>query len=152
MERAGHSRAARPPGHSLRRQLGRPAAAVALARRAGARGRGCWTHRTGARGPRHPQRPDDRRRRAGGGDRGESTCQPHRPDRRQGHRSRRGGSGGALRAGRVAGRRGDGLGPGAGWPVGRCESARRIAVATARRQSGVGAGDAVNRRGAGLGR
>ena len=91
-----------PPGDPLGRLGGgacrrRPSRAAA----GGGRGGG-GADRAGARPARDPERADDRRRRAGGGDRGQPARQPHGADRGQGHRARRRGRCGALRAGRDA--------------------------------------------------
>ena len=115
--RAGDPRADRPARGPFRRQRRRAPAAASAARGPGAGGGGGRAHRARARGARHPQRPDDRGRGAGGRHRGQPARQPDGPDRGQGDRVRRRRGGRALRPRSLAG---------------RCRAARRAGCRTAR--------------------
>ena len=103
--RAGHPGAGRSARGPLGRQRGGPPAADGSRARAQERAaEAAGRIALALERARHPQRPDDRGRRSGGGDRGEPAREPDRPDRRQGHGLRRGRRRGALRAGLDAGR------------------------------------------------
>ena len=102
MGRARHPGAGRSTRSPLGRQRGRPPAAACAARRPGAGGRGSRSDRVGTRRARRPERADDRVWRPCRGDRGEPASEPHRADRRESNRARRGRGRRALRAGLVA--------------------------------------------------